>query len=145
MEKASKIVERCLEVAGATHVSLKQMERLMGTINDLGQMCQSVKFHRREGNAFLGLFSGNYSVVKMVPEELKSELQVLAKIADSAKFGLPLMEEPEQPNLSTLVFYSDAAGASYSMFRGEKRFHDNSGRGVACLGGESLEDLWCWC
>ena len=145
VEKAAKIVERCLEVMGATHVSLKQMERLMGTINDLGQMCQSVKFHRREGNAFLGLFNGNYSIVKMVPEELKSELQVLAKIADSAKFGLPLMEEPEQPSLSTLVFYSDAAGASYSMFRGEKRFHDNSGRGVACLGGESLEDLWCWC
>ena len=24
-------------------------------------------------------------------------------------------------------------------------FHDNSGRGVACLGGESLEDVWCWC
>ena len=74
LEKAAKIVERCLEVAGATHVSLKQMEKLMGTINDLGQMCQSVKFHRREGNAFLGLFNGNYSVVKMVPAELKSEL-----------------------------------------------------------------------
>ena len=70
---------------------------------------------------------------------------MLAKIADSAKSGLPLMEEPEQPSLSTLVFYTDAAGASYSMFRGEKMFHDNSGRGVACLGGGSLEDIWCWC
>ena len=144
-EKVSKMVERCLEVEGSSHVSLKQMEKLMGTVNDLSQMCQSAKFHRREGNAFLGRFAGNYNIVLMVPTELKKELQILAKIADSAESGLPLMEESEQPSLSTLVFYTDAAGASYSMFRGEKKFHNNSGRGVACLGGESLEDIWCWC
>ena len=45
----------------------------MGTINDLGQMCQSVKFHGGEGNAFLGQFRGDYNVVKMVPDELKND------------------------------------------------------------------------
>ena len=49
------------------------MEKLMGTINDLGQMCQSVKFHGGEGNAFLGQFRGDYNVVKMVPDELKND------------------------------------------------------------------------
>ena len=90
-EKVSKMVERCLEVEGSSHVSLKQMEKLMGTVNDLGQMCQSAKFHRREGNAFLGRFAGNYNIVLMVPTDLKRELQILAKIADSARSGLPLM------------------------------------------------------
>ena len=91
----------------------------MGTIKDLGQMCQTVKFHRREGNAFLGRFRGDYNKTKMVPDDLKKELRVLAKIAESAEGGLPLAEEPCQRNLSALVFYTDAAGVSYSRQRTE--------------------------
>ena len=144
-EKASTIVRRCLEMAGASHTDLKQMEKLMGTINDLGQMCQTVKFHRREGNAFLGRFRGNYNEVKMVPDNLKKELRILAKIAENAGEGLPLAEEPCQRSLSALIFYTDAAGVSYSLSKGQKVFHNNSNRGVACIGGEKLDDIWCWC
>ena len=132
-------------MAGASHTDLKQIEKLMGTINDLGQMCQTVKFHRREGNAFLGRFRGNYNEVKMVPDNLKKELRILAKIAENAGEGLPLAEEPCQRSLSALIFYTDAAGVSYSLSKGQKVFHNNSNRGVACIGGEKLEDIWCWC
>ena len=62
-EKGSKIISRCQEVGGASHVGLKQLEKLMGSINDLGQMCQSVKYHRREENALLGQFRGDYHVM----------------------------------------------------------------------------------
>ena len=144
-EKVASIVARCKEVEGASHVGLKQMEKLMGTVNDLGQMCQTVKFHRREGNAFLGSFGGNYNIIRMVPQELKGELKILAKIAESAVSGLPLAEEPSQRSLSALIFYTDAAGASFTLCKGEKVFHNNKNRGVACVGGEELSDIWCWC
>ena len=66
-EKAEKVVKRCLDVAGSTHVDLKQMQQLMGSVNDLGQMCPTVKFHKRAGNVFLASFEGNYHVIRIVP------------------------------------------------------------------------------
>ena len=102
----------------------------MGTINDLGQMCQSVKFHGGEGNAFLGQFRGDYNVVKMVPDELKNELKMFSKIAESTVKGLPLAEEPCQPSLSMLVFYTDAAGASFHCVE-ERGFSTTLSAGVS--------------
>ena len=107
-------------------------------------MCKTVCFHKRAGNTLLKSFNGNYGIVKMVPDEVKEELNVIAKIADSAKAGLPLAEEPGKPLLSCLVFYSDAAGASFTKCNGKKMFHGNENRGVACLGGEKLKKIWCW-
>ena len=54
----------------------------------------------------------------MVLADLKEELRVIARIAESTKAGLPLADEPCQPTLSKLVFYSDAAGASFTRFKG---------------------------
>ena len=144
-EKAGKVVRRCLEVVRTLHVDLKTVEKLMGSINDLSQMSKTFNFHKREGNLLLSGFKGDYNIVKMVPGDLKEELKVKAKIAESAKTGLPLAEEPCQPSLSCLVFYSDAASASFSRCNGVKVFHDNENKGVACIGGESLQDIWCWC
>ena len=144
-EKSEKIVRRCLETANASHVELKTTEKLMGSVNDLSQMCRTVCFHKREGNMLLRSFCGDYNIVKMVPTALKEELQVIARIAESAKSGLPLAEETSRPTLSTLVFYSDAAGASFSRVNGEKVFHDNKDKGVACIGGENISDIWGWC
>ena len=143
-EKSNKIVKRCLDVVRLSHVDLKQVEKLMGSVNDIGQMCPTVKFHRRAGNAFLRSFNGDYYIVKMVPKKLKEELCVIAKIAESAINGLPLAEEKCPPPLCALVFYTDAAGASFTMCGGKKFFHNNAGRGVACIGGTALENIWGW-
>ena len=143
-DKAGKIVRRCLETVRASHVDLKQVEKLMGSVNDLSQMCKTVSFHKRAGNTLLKSFNGQYGVIKMVSAEVKDELSVIARIAESAKSGLPLAEEPAKPTLGSLVFYSDAAGASFSKQNGRKVFHGNENRGVACIGGESLDTIWCW-
>ena len=63
-------------------------------------MCPSVKFHRRAGNAFLRAFNGDYYIVKMVPKKLKEELCIIAKIAESARNGLPIAEERCPPPLT---------------------------------------------
>ena len=141
------MVRRCLEVIRTSHVDLKTVEKLMGSINDLSQMSRTVNFHKREGNLLLSRFRGDYNIVRMVPTDLKEELKVIAKIAESAKTGLPLAEEQCQPSLSCLVFYTDARvspgvmGLEYSTTtktRGwlvlvEKAFR-TSGVGVGCPG-----------
>ena len=138
-------MRRCLETASASHVDLKKVEKLMGSVNDLSQMCKTVSFHKRAGNMLLRSFRGDYKVVRMVPADCKKELRVIARIAESTKARLPLADEPCQPTLSKLVFYSDAAGASFTRVKGEKVYHNNEGKGVACIGGETLEEIWCWC
>ena len=77
-------MKRCLDVAGSTHTSLKQMQQLLGSVNDLGQMSPTVKFHKIVGNDFLASFEGNYHIIRMVPERLKKELEVIAKVAEGA-------------------------------------------------------------
>ena len=143
-EKADKVIRRCLDVVNTSHVDLKQMQQLMGSVNDVGQMCPSVKFHKRGGNALLTSFGGNEIVLKMVPDKLKRELLVIAKIVHSAIEGLPIAEKPTQPSLSTLIFYSDAAGASFSLSGGMRVYHENENKGVSCIGGTSLDDIWIW-
>ena len=68
----------------------------------------------------------------------------MAKVVESAKFGLPILEIISQPGLSALVFYTDAAGVSFTVAGGKRFYHDNHGKGVACLAGSCLDDIWGW-
>ena len=113
------------------------MKQLMESVNAVGPMCRS-------GNTLLASFGGNEMILKMVPDGLKTDLIAIAKIVNSAKGGLPKAEKPTQPSLSTLIFYSDAAGASYSMVGIRRVFHNNENKGVSCIGGTCLKDLWIW-
>ena len=70
---------------------------------------------------------------------------MITRKAESAKTGLPLVEEPCQPTLSTLVIYSDTAGASFSRQKREKVFDNNEDKEVACIGEERFGDIWGWC
>ena len=137
-------MKQCLDVAGSTHTSLKQMQQLLGSVNDLGQMSPTVKFHKIVGNDFLASFEENYHIIRMVPEKLKKELEVIAKVAEGAQEGLSITERQVQPSLKALVFYTDAVGASYTWSKGERVYHNNEDRGVACIGGTEIADIWCW-
>ena len=46
-----------------------------------------------------------------------------------------------QPGLAALTFYTDAAGASFTVVGGKRCYHDNDGKGAACIGGTSLEEI----
>ena len=100
-EKADKVIRRCLDVVYASHVDLQQMQQLMGSVNDVGQMCPSVKFHKRGGNALLTSFGGNKIVLKMVPEKLNKELLVIAKIVHTVRTNLEII--PNLRNCNKLI------------------------------------------
>ena len=142
--KADKVVRRCLQAKNAIHMDLKQTQELMGSVNDLAQMSPIMRFHKGTGNMFLAKFQGNENILLQVPADMKSDMGIIAKIAEKAKEGLPIAAEQGKPPLSTLVFYTDAAGASYTMVNGKMVFHNQADRGVSCIGGESIQDIWIW-
>ena len=143
-EKAEKIVRRCLDGARAGLLDLHQVQKIMGSVNDLAQMCPLLKCHQRSGNEFLAKFGGDRKILKAPPEKMKKDLEVVAKVAESAKSGLPIMEILNRPGLAALIFYSDAAGASFTMVKGKRMLHNNEEKGAACIGGSCLEDIWGW-
>ena len=92
-------------------------------------------------NALLRKFSGNNNIVLMVTEDLRRDLAVIAKVANSSINGLPIAYSPKHPTLAALSCYTDAAGASFTMINGKRIYHGNSGRGVSCLMAESEDDI----
>ncbi len=143
-EKADRTITRCLDVANSIHVDLKQMEKVLGSINDLAQMAPFAKFYRHASGNLLKSFKGDYNILRPVSEAVKNEMLILAKISDSARSHLPIPSRPCPGPLSTLDFYTDAAGASYSMVNGLRYFHSNNQKGVSCIGGCSKDTIWRW-
>ena len=143
-EKSRKIVRRCLNALRKSHMDLKETQQLMGSVNDIAQLCPTLKFHKGSGNLFLAKFEGRENILLPIPEEMKKDLVVVSKIAISAETGLPIAEEWCKPTLSALVFYTDAAGVSFSMVEGNRVFHQQTNRGVSCIGGKNIEDMWVW-
>jgi len=143
-EKARKVVRRCLDACNASHMDLKQTQKLMGTVNDVAQMCPLMKVHKGTGNLYLAAFKGRENILIPVTEDIKQDLNIIAKMAERAIKGLPIASEPCKAPLSALVFYTDAAGASFTMVNGKREYHSQEDRGVSCIGGETLEDMWIW-
>ena len=139
--KADKVIERCWGTIRVSHTNLERTQQLMGSVNDLAQMCPLLKFYKRSGNDLIRKFGGNENILIMVPEELKKDLAVIAKVAESSKLGLPIAGRASYPPLAAIVVNTDAAGASFSMFKGERVCHNNEGKGVSCLIGEDEDNI----
>ncbi len=143
-EKADRVIKRCLDVVNAAHVDLKTMEKVMGSVNDMSQLALMAKFYKATGNTMIRSFQGHYDILIPVNAQLRQDMLVLSKIADAARTGLPVPSRPCGPPLSALIFHTDAAGASYSWRNGNRVYHNNSGKGVSCIGGEEVSNIWAW-
>ena len=141
-EKADKVITRCLDARNSKHMDLNQMQKLMGSVNDVAQMCPIMKFHKGTGNRYLEQFKGKNNILIPMQEEFKEDMRIIANIAEMARKGLPIARRECKPPLSQLIFYSDAAGASFTKVGGKMVFHDQEHRGVACLGGSKIENIW---
>ena len=75
---------------------------------------------------------------------MKEDFHIMAKVAETARTGLPIAEKAGKPGLNALVFYTEAAGASFSMVKGQRCYHDNMGKGMSCIGEDSIENIWGW-
>ena len=143
-KKADKLTRRCLDAASSSQMDLAQTQKLMGSVNDVTQMCPFLKQFQQSGYRMLAQFGGNTEIVIPVQEEMKKDMLIIARVAVSSKKGLPIAIRPGLPGLEALNFYSDAAGASFSVHKGVRVNTSSPGdRGVACVGA-SENRVWWW-
>ena len=101
-EKADKIKRRVIEALNTSHMSLEQVQKLMGSINDLSQLCPFLKPFQATGNRFLAKFQGNENIILMDPAHVKNDWLICARVAESAKNGLPIAARPGLPSIFAL-------------------------------------------
>jgi hypothetical protein len=80
-EKAEKIKNRILPFLGNSHTNLKEIQKIMGTVNNLALICPFLKFYKFAGNQLLGKFAGNEDLVLPIPNLVKEDLVVCVKVA----------------------------------------------------------------
>ena len=81
-EKADKVIRRCVNMIGCQHADLKQVQEVMGSVNDVAQMAPLLRFHKRSGNAFLSRFGGNENILLVVPDDVKADMLTIAKVVE---------------------------------------------------------------
>jgi len=134
-EKMEDILSDIFTALNSGHLDLKQMERLNGRLNNLGQMCPFLQAFKRPLNQLLANFKDDYSILLPVSPELASDLKVWAAVAIEAGGWLPIYQEMAHPPLGSVAFTSDAAGCT-----GEEEW-----TGVAAIGLDSLDEIWFCC
>jgi len=131
-EKADRATRVGLKALTSKCLNLEECQVLMGTMNDIGQLCPFLRQFLWSGNRFITDI-GIYGPAEL-PEQAKADLGICLRIIQSARKGLPIASRPINPPLEALSFYSDAAGDSFVIVNGNRVSNSLPGdRGVACL------------
>jgi hypothetical protein len=133
-KKADKFTRILIDTIHTDFISLNELQKVMGIINDLVLMCPFLKPWRQEGNHLVGEFNQNEEIVLAVPEQLKMDLAVFARMVATARNGIPICGRPAGPPLFCKQFYSDAAGCKFTWVNGSRvNLEVKEDAGVACL------------
>jgi hypothetical protein len=115
-------------------MSLKQTQQLLGSLNDLSQMCPFVKPFRALTNSFLASFNTDEDKLLSMCSQARKDLMVCARVTQTARVGIPIPSQPTQPTLNALTCYSDAAGCKFMMVGGMRMCSNKENdRGVASI------------
>jgi len=142
-EKADDLTARLLLIVQGEKCSLKQLQKALGSVNHLAQMCPFVKGFRSPANEFVRRFKGDDSIELPIPVQVKADFGVILRISVTARDGLPIPSRPTGVPIVHVRFISDAAGSSYSYkdnVRVATSLQDD--RGVASLGIDENGEVW---
>jgi hypothetical protein len=90
-QKIRKIQNSINDIFVAGHADLKQVERLVGRLNNFGQMMPLLSTFRRPMNEFLAPFKEDYEILLPVPNDLKSDLEVWYNVVTESHNWLPIL------------------------------------------------------
>jgi hypothetical protein len=143
--KADDLIRKILWAVKADNMSLKQTQQLLGSLNDLSQMCPFMKPFRALTNNFLGQFNADEQVLLSMSHQAKRDLMVCARVAETARTGIPIPSQPQQPTLATLTCFSDAAGCKFTMVQRERICNNlEDDRGVASIMLDKHGNVQAW-
>jgi len=107
-------VEKCLRAiklaVERSSISILEFQKLMGRINDVGQMCPTMRVFRFGLNGMLQNISENPSEIIQVSNSAKEELLVWAGFLSSEFKWLPIPSPKTPPPIRCTSIFSDAAG-----------------------------------
>jgi hypothetical protein len=99
-----------------TTVNLREFQRLVGRINNIGQMCPFMKIFKQIINDFLSGIGSNAldDLPILITNEAKDDLWIWAGFLHSSLVWLPIAPAPSEPPRLCTEFVSDAAGLAES-------------------------------
>jgi hypothetical protein len=109
----------CRRAVDADSLSLKQTQQLLGSLNN--QMCPLIKPFKALMNNFLRSFNSNEQILLSICEQTRGDLLLCARVAETAREGIPIPAQPLKPPLKAIVCYSDVAGSKFAMHNGERK------------------------
>jgi len=119
-DKLVPLVRDIQQVLSSGASMLRQFQKILGSINDVAQMCPFLKAFRKPANDFMTSFKEDTLLTLPVPGQVKLDLAVCQRVILSAGQGLPIASRPSWPPLDAIIFTSDAAGAVMQTVGGAK-------------------------
>jgi hypothetical protein len=142
-EKRSRILDRIRGPLMGHPTSLSDLQKLIGTLNDVGQMCPFLRGFRQPLHILLVAFKDDNEILLPIPQEVKDDLRIWAAAMNTVVKGLPIPCRPSPHLPSALSFASDASGAQFNKHQGRFVTIPYEGeRGAASI--NTIEDDSIW-
>ena len=119
-EKILKTKTKIAEAFEKPKVNLLQMQKLMGSLNDICIMCPFLRGFRKPLYRTLGYLQRNPTVHIHLGNQAKKDLSVFFNFLCAKDPWFPIPQRPSNPPFVKMVFTSDAAGCSDMTSRKEK-------------------------
>jgi hypothetical protein len=143
VHKVEKLIKASSDALTGNPLSVKDMQRLMGLLNDFGQMCTFMRGFRFSLNKFLADLLESEPEMKPLPPQAATDLRVWTRAAISAADGLPIPHRQPLPSLAALTFVSDAAGARFAQVGGRFiPYGEQNDRGAASISSPEDGPVW---
>jgi hypothetical protein len=142
-DKKAKILDRIRGPLMGCPTDLNSLQKLIGTLNDVGQMCPFLRGFRQPLHTLLMEFKENKDIELPIPQAVKDDLRIWAAAMDTASKGLPIPRRPTPHLPSALTFASDASGAQFNKHNGKFFTLPYEGeRGAASINVIEEDDIW---
>jgi hypothetical protein len=142
-DKKAKILDRIRNPLMGQPINLNDLQKLIGTLNDVGQMCPFLRGFRQPLHLLLMEFKENKEIELPIPEAVKDDLRIWAAAIDTAAKGLPIPRRPTPHLPSAISFASDASGAQFNKHQGRFFTIPYEGeRGAASINTVENDDIW---
>jgi hypothetical protein len=81
-DKADELIRRILWAVDEDSLSLKQTQQLLGSLNNLAQMCSFIKPFKALINNFLRSFNLNEQILLSICEQTRRDLLLCTRVAE---------------------------------------------------------------
>jgi len=140
--KKARILSAIVNPLSGCTVSLHDMQKLLGLLNDFSQMCPFLRAFRFALTKDLQYLSIHPDSTTVLSDQSRRDLRVWAQ-AIAQPQPLPIPHRPRLPSLKVLTFVSDAAGARFAKVSGRfMPYLDQKGIGGASISALENGPVW---